>query len=292
MPVSKVVQTCGGGACNTAVGLARLGCAAAFEGVVSSDQWGEQLLTTLQKEGVNTTAATIVEGETSSFSIILSSPSGERVILYDPAGNRHLHDAVFDRDMVATMDWVYLNHIHEQSCVIEDDLVNILGSDLRPGLTWNPGGAHIRSGLAQASNTALAARTTLMLLNKEEALDFTGKRTVTEAIHALLAAGVQNVCVTDGKRGVTASDGTTICTCPTLPVPVVDTTGAGDAFGTAATWALLQGMDLPNVLKAGTINASSVVGRIGAQAGLLTNTDMQRRLQEIALTVSSTPLSS
>jgi malate dehydrogenase (oxaloacetate-decarboxylating) len=43
--VREVVESCGGGANNTAVGLARLGCNAAFCGVVGDDQWGAATVT-------------------------------------------------------------------------------------------------------------------------------------------------------------------------------------------------------------------------------------------------------
>src|SRR3989338_5039834 len=61
--VEDLLETCGGGASNTAVGLSRLGCEAAFEGVVGSDQWGEKLTENLRKERVNTDCVTVVEGE-------------------------------------------------------------------------------------------------------------------------------------------------------------------------------------------------------------------------------------
>ena len=98
------------------------------------------------------------------------------------------------------------------------------------------------------------------------------------------------VCITDGSNGTYASDGTQLYQCPILQSNAVDTTGAGDAFGTGVTWALIRGLDLPIALQAGTINATSVVESIGAQAGLLTDTKMEQRLNEIQLNVAVSPL--
>ena len=277
--VQQVIETCGGGAANTSIGLSRLGCTSHFCGIIGSDQWGERMLATLKKENVNTCNATIVEGETTSFSIILSAGSGERVILYDPGTNAHLHDANFDREFVAGMDWIYLNHIHERSAVIEDDLVAMLKGNPRMGLTWNPGGAQCKSGMASKSNRALLTETDLLVLNKEEAFAFTGEETVEGAITVFLGAGVKMLCICDGKRGTVGATGSERRECPVdSGADVVDTTGAGDAFGSGATWALLQGFDLPTILRAGTINATGVIGAIGAQAGLLTDTQMRQRL--------------
>lgn len=287
--VDEMIETCGGGASNTSVGLSRLGCDAHFEGVLSNDQWGEKLLKNLQNEGVNTECITIVEDEVSSFSIILTGDSGERVILYEPGTNAHLHDATFDRDLIEEMDWVYLNHIQEDSCVIQDDIVKKL-CGTRTGLTWNPGGCQIDAGLDAANNAHLLSCATLILLNKEEALRFTKTHDTIDALKALLTAGVKYVAITDGKNGVTASDGTHLYHCGVLQADVKDTTGAGDAFGTGVTWGLLQGMPLKESLKTGNIQAASVVSAFGAQTALLTDTEINTRLKECDLPVSQKPL--
>ncbi len=284
--VKEVIETCGGGASNTSVGFARLGCDASFCGIVGSDQWGEKLVENFRKEGVNTDCMTTVEGEVTSFSLILSASGGERVILYDSGTNTHLHDATFDRAFVDTADWVYLNHIQEDSCVIQDDLIAMLANDELQHFTWNPGGHQIEIGFEEENNTKLLSQTDLLLLNKEEALAFSQTRTVDDALHAFINLGVRIVCITDGANGTIATDGTKNYHCPIVKdTKVIDTTGAGDAFGTGATWALLQGYDLPTALKTGTINSASVVSAIGAQAGLLTDTEIIAKLQATELQV-------
>lgn len=290
--IERVKGICGGGASNTAVGLARLGCAATCCGVVGSDQWGEELLKNLQCEHVDTRCTVIVEGEPSSFSIIIIAQNGERVILNEPGTNAHLHDVTFDRDTVAQADWVYLNRLHPDSCEIEDDIIAILRQLHSPHLTWNPGGCQIEAGLRAKSNAGLAAQADLLLLNAEEALTFTGARTVDEALQRLAAAGVSIACISDGPRGALATDGRKRYHCPALPSTVIDTTGAGDAFGVGLTWALLSGRDLPTALRAGSINASSVVGVMGAQPGLLTEIDMLARLMRTDLPVTTNFLTS
>ena len=284
--VQDVIETCGGGASNTAVGLARLGCHAGFCGVVGDDQWGEKLRESFEKEGVDPSCTTVVEDEVSSFSIILSASSGERVILYDPGTNDHLHDATFDREHVGKMDWVYFNHIHESSCVIEDDIIDILAQKESPSLTWNPGGCQIDVGIEAPGNCALLSHTDLLQLNKGEALKFSKTETVEDALKVLLEKGAKNVLITDGKNGTVASDGKKLYRCPVVENNnVIDTTGAGDAFGTGTTWSLITGSNLSEALRAGTINAASVVSAIGAQAGLLTETEMRSRLKETKLDV-------
>lgn len=290
--VQSVVETCGGGASNSSVGLQRLGCDASFCGIVGDDQWGQRLVENLQKEGVNTESVTTVEDETSSFSIILRAATGERSILYTAGTNEHLHDANFDKAAAAYADWIYLNHIQETACMIQDDLIELIHTAApRIGLTWNPGGCQLTQGMKAKDNAELLRHTRLLLLNKEEALKFTGATSVDDALALLTAAGAKIVCISDGKRGSIASDGKGIVRCPIInDAPVIDTTGAGDAFGVGATWALLRGESLQTLLRAGTINATSVLSQIGAQAGLLTDIEMQARLKAVQLDVETRAL--
>ena len=166
----------------------------------------------------------------------------------------------------------------------------MLAQKKRPGFTWNPGGAQITLGHTSGNHPRLLAATDFLLLNKGEAMAFTGKGGAEEAIKELIHVGVRIVCVTDGKNGALSSDGKMLYHCPIQNVKPVDTTGAGDAFGTGATWALCCGRTLPKALLAGTINAMSVVGAIGAEAGLLTETEMLASLLSTELIVSERPL--
>lgn len=289
--VTEVIETGGGGACNTSVGLSRLGCEANVCSVVGDDQWGDKLLEIMNREHVCTDCVTQVEGEVSSFSIILSASSGERVILNTPGTNVHLHDVTFARHTTEKVDWVYFNRIHEEACVIEDDIIEILAKEGPPRFTWNPGGCQLDVGIEAPNNKTMLSYTDLLLLNKTEAMKFTKTESVDDALKVLTDIGVKNVCITDGANGTIASDGNNTFHCPVVTgIDVIDTTGAGDAFGTGATWALLNGDNLPTALKAGSINAASVVGAIGAQAGLLTETDMINRLKECQLDVETRSL--
>lgn len=287
IPVDRIIGACGGGASNTSVGLSRLGCTAGFIGVVGDDQWGQALLKNLKDEGVSTDGVTIVENETSSFSIIFNAENGERVIVYDAGTNEHLHDVTFPRHVLEAADWVYLNHLHERSCAIQDDLVALLTAATAPQLTWNPGGCQISMGMHHPLNRKMLAQSAVLLVNKEEAFAFTGATTIPEALRAFMDTGVRRACITDGKRGATATDGKSMVACPNAPASAVDTTGAGDGFGTALTWAIATGLDLPTALRAASINAASVVSAIGAQPGLLTDTDIRRKLDTVELGVQT-----
>ena len=78
------------------------------------------------------------------------------------------------------------------------------------------------------------------------------------------------VLVTDGVNGSMASDGKTIVRALMYDdSPSIDRTGAGDAFasGFLSEWA--KSGNLKNSILVASANASSVVMKIGAKAGIL-----------------------
>jgi len=90
--------------------------------------------------------------------------------------------------------------------------------------------------------------------------------------------------ITDGLAGATAADDVSRYSVPIYPdtQPVVDRTGAGDAFGGTVLAALVRGMSLEDALLWAPVNAMSVVHTIGTQDGLL-------RSEEVAAYIDEAP---
>jgi sugar/nucleoside kinase (ribokinase family) len=96
----------------------------------------------------------------------------------------------------------------------------------------------------------------LLVLNRKEA-DFAAGRSAGP--HAFLGAAA-DVVITDGPRGARASiDGTSLHV-PAVAAPVVDPTGAGDAFLAGLLAGRLRGLDALDALRLGAAVASRVVG--------------------------------
>jgi ribokinase len=73
------------------------------------------------------------------------------------------------------------------------------------------------------------------------------------------------VVVTLGAQGAVAADGRTVVCEAALPVPVVDTVGAGDSFVAALTLVLGRGGPLVAAVRAGVAAAALTVQHPGAQ---------------------------
>ena len=83
------------------------------------------------------------------------------------------------------------------------------------------------------------------------------------AIRRFLDLGAHRVVITLGERGSYGNDGAEVLHCPVLPVEVVDTTGAGDAFWSGYLSGYLDGLSVLDCLNAGTRMAAIKLGTIG-----------------------------
>ena len=92
----------------------------------------------------------------------------------------------------------------------------------------------------------------------------TDDASLQKAAETLLDTGLHRVFISLGSDGVFAADrsGQQV-QLPPLPGAMVNTTGCGDAFMAAITWAYLQGTDLTDTAKAGL--AASVIAMESAE---------------------------
>ena len=74
------------------------------------------------------------------------------------------------------------------------------------------------------------------------------------------------------------------------PAPPLDRTGAGDAFASTFVAALIKGNDIEGALQWAPINSMSVVQKVGAQAGLLSEKQIDHYLRHSPEHYRPTPL--
>ncbi len=94
----------------------------------------------------------------------------------------------------------------------------------------------------------------------------------------VLHMGPEVVVITNGANGVYAATKDAIYFHPSIKTHIVDTVGAGDAFGSCFVGSITQGYSLEDALRRGVINSASVLGFIGAKQGLLTKEKLDEQL--------------
>ncbi len=140
-------------------------------------------------------------------------------------------------------------------------------------LVFQPGTFQIKLGYEALKD--LYAVTEIFFCNKEEAQEIleTTNQHVPTLLRQFKELGPTLPVITDGPNGAYVVDeNDQAWHMPMYPDPAdpVDRTGAGDAFASTFTAAIILGQTPAEALSWGPVNSMSVVQHIGAQAGLLT----------------------
>lgn len=265
-----------GNAANAAVAFARLGLHTEFATNVGGDQEGRDMVSALQHEDVSTNLVHVNAKHGSNIHYVLRL-GAERTILikheeYDYHWP-HLRPNEVPR-------WIYFSSISEHALPYHDQVADWLDKHPDVKLAFQPGTFQMEAGHERL--TRIYQRSELVVLNREEAVivgggDWNDMHDLMNKMHKL---GPRIVVITDGPNGAYASDGQNRFKMPLYPDPgpPVDRTGAGDAFASTLVAALVQGNNLEGALQRAPINSMSVVQKIGAQAGLLTEKELERYL--------------
>ena len=127
-------------------------------------------------------------------------------------------------------------------------IVDWLESEPQVSLAFEPGTLQIARG-AGALGRLFKPGSALVVCNREEAAALTGAQPGTTrpcVLDGMLALGPEQVVITDGSAGAFGTDGAAKFAVPVFPDdgPVVDRTGAGDAFAGTLVAALAAGLPL------------------------------------------------
>ena len=229
--------TPGGGPFNTARALARLGVPTAFLGRLSTDSFGRELAGLLARDGVSLQLATTgPEKTTIAVADVDSEGFAEyQFLVQDTSAPNLRRDDVPDR-LASNVTGLHLGTL---GLVLEPMADTLLGLVEREGdgrlVMVDP---NIRDGLIPESEyrerlrRAIARSTVVKASDSDLAWLYPG--TATEHVaRGLLADGVPLVVVTLGADGALAAHRDFEVSVQAPPVEVVDTIGAGDAFGAA-----------------------------------------------------------
>ena len=273
---SSILVSGVGNAANAAVAAARLGLNSGFISNVGKDHFGEEIIATLSREGVDTKYVAINEKIPTNHHYVLCYEA-ERTILI-----RHEAYPYVIPEGFMVPKWIYLSSVGENTETLHSDLAQWLRAHPETKLAFQPGTFQIKMGKEKLAD--LYAVTEIVACNKEEAERILGleKTDIKELLEKMLALGPKIALITDGTNGAYVSNGTEMFKVPMYPdlKPPVNRTGAGDAMSSTFVIALALGKTLKEAVLWGPINSMSVVQHVGAQKGLLTRDEIEKFLAD------------
>ncbi len=254
----------GGKGANQAVASARLGADVYMIGRVGDDTYGQDILSNLQDQGVRTLYMKPVTEKESGTAHIILAEGDNSIVVVKGANNEVTPDYV--REALSTINDIGMVLIQQE--IPEETVEAVCGicSEKEIPVILNPAPAR------KVSQQVLDQATYITPNEHEAVLMFNGR-----SIEDALRQYPNKLLITEGKNGVRYFDGLKEVLVPGFPVEAVDTTGAGDTFNGALAVALTEGKSLYDALAFANLAASMSVTKFGAQGGMPTREELERK---------------
>ena len=272
IPVNKMFRLYGvGNAANSAVGSARMGLKTAIYTIIGKDMPGTEAKKNFQREKVSCKFLKFDKEKETNHSTVLNF-DGERTILV------YHEPRKYSLPRLGKTKWVYFTSLADGHEVLHKQLTNYIKKS-GAKLAFNPGTYQIKEGLKILK--PILAVTEVLSVNRYEAETLLkNDGNIADLLKEFYNLGVKKVVITDGPKGSYTYDGEEMYKLGIFDTPVVERTGAGDAYTTAFVGALVLGHNIKTAMCWGSFNSSSVVQHVGAQSGLLNLEDIEKMCSE------------
>ena len=243
----------GGKGINQSMALAKAGVDIYHAGMIGED--GQMFLDACEEYGVNSDYIKKIEGKT-GHTIIQVDKNAQNSILLFGGANRQLTKEFVDEA---------LSHFEKGDILLLQNEVNLIpyivdcAYEKGMQIALNP------SPFNEALNEVDMTKIGIFLLNEVEGGQITGVTDPDEVLAKMREMFPHaKIVLTLGKDGAKYAEGDNVFYQPIFKVQAVDTTAAGDTFTGYFLAGLIEGMEIPEILKMSAKASSIAVTRNGA----------------------------
>lgn len=269
----------GGGGANTAISFAKIGLHTAAILNVGQEGTGGLVVNELEKTGVSCEHITRDREHHTALSMIVTVDGGEHTMFLYRGSNNFIH---VDDWRKVHAKWFYLASLTGESVELIPEIFSYARAhDIK--VAWNPGSEQLAGGYHDLAD--YLEDTAILVMNRDEACNLLRSKREKLAsvdnkeILAKLSQLTNGIAVmTDGENGSYATDGKKTYHEAAHEAQVVETTGAGDAYGSTFVAAIIKGYGVKHAMKLAAENSANVVSCLGAQDGLMTFRQLSARI--------------
>jgi ribokinase len=266
----------GGKGANQAYASAMLGAEVSMVGRVGDDMFGEHLITSLKKAGVDTHHITRVSDASTGIALIVVEDGGQNSIVVSPGANGR----------VSSTDVSRAEAVIRSASLILLQLEIPLPAVIKAAQVAKNHGVKVvlNPAPAQQLSAELLSLTDILIPNETEASMLSGCDVGTDdgirqAAARLCQSGVKTIIMTRGSRGASLITENEIVHFPAFTIEPVDTTAAGDAFVGSIAVALAEGRSISEAVRCGNAAGALASTKSGAQPSMPGRDDLDKMLQ-------------
>jgi sugar/nucleoside kinase (ribokinase family) len=266
--MGPAIETSGGSAANTIVGLASLGSRSAFIGKIKDDVLGRAFAHDIRAAGAAFATPAAAEGPATGRCYVLVTPDGERTMNTFLGAAQDLHPADIDADLVAASAVTYLEGYLWDPKNAKDAFVKAakIAHEAERSVALSLSDAFCVDRWRAEFLQLMRSKTVDLVFANEAELRSLYETADFDAALKALRADVSTAVVTRSEKGCVVVSPEGIEAVSAFPVDrVVDTTGAGDLFAAGFLSGLARGADDRTCGRLGALAAAEVIGHLGAR---------------------------
>jgi sugar/nucleoside kinase (ribokinase family) len=262
--VNQLELHLGGLAGVTAAAYARLGGTVAFIGCVGQDGFGDYLLATLSRLGVDTSACVRSATLGTSATVVTIREDGERTFMHYAGATGELTPEKVDLEVLRNARVVHWGGPAVTPGLEGEAAARLFAAAHEFGVQTSLDTCYDGAGRWLARIEAALPHTDLVFTSIEEGRHYAGRDTAEGVADFFQERGAKSVVVKLGSEGLYAIQEETRLHIPAHQVEVVDTTGAGDAacagylYGHIAGWDFERCARMANAV--GALNVRALGG--------------------------------
>jgi sugar/nucleoside kinase (ribokinase family) len=278
----------GGGAANTATGLARLGLPVRVAGKVGNDLFGDFIARELEAKGVDTAGITRVANFGTSKTVVLTVNGEDRRFLHTFGANADFRVSDVEPGLLRGARALYVGGYLVMPEVTQEDLADLFRTAQEEGLRTflDVVAPHGDRSLSMSRLTRVLPHVDYFLPNDEEARALTGETDPLRQAERFLQAGCGTAVITQGAGGTLLLSASEQLAAAVYPIDVVDSAGSGDAFAAGFIAGILEGWEMTRVLRFASAIGASACTRLGCTTGVFTREQAEAFVASHSLEVS------
>jgi sugar/nucleoside kinase (ribokinase family) len=258
--MAPALEMSGGSAANTMVGVASLGGAAGYIGRVRDDQLGKSFADDLRATGVEFSVPPATDGPATGRCMIVVTPDAQRTMNTYLGASTDLGPGDVDPELIARAKIVYLEGYLWDRPSAKDAFRKAAGlaheSGRRVALTLSDPFCVDRH--RESFVELIDGAVDVLFANEEEIVSLFQVPSFDEAVRQIRGR-VSVAALTCGARGSVLVAGDQTLEIEPYPVPVHDTTGAGDLYAAGFLHGLAQGWSLERCGRLGSAAAAHII---------------------------------
>ncbi len=264
-------QVSGGKGANQAIAVARMESEVNFIACVGDDNFGNDTLSFLEKENINTTTIKQIKNTATGVALIYINDAGENIISISAEANSHLlaENIINYKNIISNSDYLLLQ-LETPICGVLEALQIARNTNTITVLNPAPANEHLTDELLALVDIITPNETESEILTGILPIDDSSCQEVANILHS---KGIKTIIITLGDKGVWLSEAvnTNQGTGQRIKVAktkVIDTTAAGDTFNGALVSSLDKGIPLTKAITFANYIASISVTKLGAQSSI------------------------